>query len=43
MPWAIATNDSEISAIHAALLPTNQIVMFGGSEHNAAKNLSAIP
>jgi hypothetical protein len=40
MPWMIATNNSEILAIHAALLPTNQILMFGGSEHNAAQNLS---
>lgn len=40
MPWTIATNDSEILAIHAALLPTNQVLMFGGSEHNAAQNLS---
>lgn len=40
MPWTIATNNSEILAIHAALLPTNQILMFGGSEHNANQNLS---
>lgn len=40
MPWTIATSNSEILAIHAALLPTNQILMFGGSEHNAAQNLS---
>lgn len=40
MPWTIATNNSEILAIHVALLPTNQILMFGGSEHNAAQNTS---
>lgn len=40
MPWTIATNNSEILAVHVALLPTNQILMFGGSEHNAAQNLS---
>ena len=40
MPWTIATNNSEILAIHAALMPTNQILMFGGSEHNAAQNQS---
>ncbi len=40
MPWTIVTNNSEVLAIHAALLPTNQILMFGGSEHNAAQNLS---
>jgi len=43
MPWEIVTNNSEILAIHAALLPTNQILMFGGSEHNAAQNLSGNP
>jgi hypothetical protein len=40
MPWTIATNNAEILAVHASLLPTNQILMFGGSEHNAAQNLS---
>jgi hypothetical protein len=43
MPWTIATNNSEILAIHVALLPTNQILMFGGSEHNAAQNQSGNP
>ncbi|MCC2647274.1 MAG: hypothetical protein K0R16_77 [Nitrososphaeraceae archaeon] len=43
MPWEIVTNNSEILAIHAALLPTNQILMFGGSEHNAAQNESGNP
>jgi hypothetical protein len=43
MPWEIATNNSEILAIHAALLPTNQVLMFGGSEHNAAQNQSGNP
>ena len=43
MPWTIATNNSEILAIHVALLPTNQILMFGGSEHNAAQNTSHNP
>jgi hypothetical protein len=43
MPWEIATSNSEILAIHAALLPTNQILMFGGSEHNAAQNESGNP
>ena len=40
MPWEIVTNNSEILAIHAALLPTNQVLMFGGSEHNAVQNRS---
>jgi len=40
MPWTIVTNNAEILPIHVALLPTNQILMFGGSEHNAAQNLS---
>jgi len=35
MPWTIVTNNSEILAIHTALLPTNQILMFGGSGHSA--------
>jgi hypothetical protein len=43
MPWTVATNNSEILAIHAALLPTNQILMFGGSEHNQAQNASGNP
>lgn len=43
MPWEIVTNNSEILAIHASLLPTNQILMFGGSEHNAAQNQSGNP
>jgi len=43
MPWMIATNNSEILAIHAALLPTNQILMFGGSEHNPDQNESGNP
>lgn len=38
MPWTIASANSEILAIHAALLPTNQILMFGGSEHNPDQN-----
>ena len=40
MPWTIALGNSEVLAVHAALLPTNQILLFGGSEHNAAQNLS---
>lgn len=43
MPWEIVSNNSEILAIHAALLPTNQVLMFGGSEHNAAQNQSGNP
>jgi hypothetical protein len=43
MPWETVTDNSEILAIHAALLPTNQILMFGGSEHNADQNLSGNP
>ncbi|MEU2032596.1 galactose oxidase-like domain-containing protein [Nocardia amamiensis] len=43
MPWEIVTNNSEILAIHASLLPTNQVLMFGGSEHNAAQNQSGNP
>jgi hypothetical protein len=43
MPWTIATNNSEILAVHAALLPTNQVLMFGGSEHNQVQNASGNP
>jgi Domain of unknown function (DUF1929) len=43
MPWEIVANDSQILAIHAALLPTNQVLMFGGSEHNRTQNLSGNP
>jgi hypothetical protein len=40
MPWQIICTDSEILAIHAALLPIGargQIVLFGGDEHNDAQ------
>jgi hypothetical protein len=40
MPWEVVSTDSEVLAIHAALLPTDQVLYFGGSEHNAAQNLS---
>lgn len=43
MPWEIVTNNSEVLAIHAALLPTNQVLIMGGSEHNAAQNQSGNP
>lgn len=38
MPWEAATIDSQILAIHAALLPNNKVLYFGGSEHNQAQN-----
>ena len=34
MPWDPRTIDSEVLAIHAALLPTSQILYFGGNEYN---------
>lgn len=40
MPWQIICNNSEILAIHAALLPIGnrgQVVLFGGDEHNPAQ------
>lgn len=43
MSWEIVSTDSEILAIHAALLPTNQVLMFGGSEHNSSQSLSGNP
>jgi galactose oxidase-like protein len=34
MPWAILPNDSQILAVHAALLgATNEIIYFGGNQH----------
>ena len=43
MTFEVVANNSEILAIHAAILPTNQILMFGGSEHNQAQNQSGNP
>jgi Domain of unknown function (DUF1929) len=43
MPWETVTENSQILAIHAALLPTNQVLMFGGSEHNVAQSMSGDP
>ena len=34
LPWVILQRGSEVLAIHAALLPTNQILLFGGDEFN---------
>ena len=34
LPWNIAVANSEVLAIHAALLPTNEILYFGGDEHS---------
>jgi len=33
MPWNLNPNDSEILAIHAALLPNGKILYFGGDQH----------
>jgi hypothetical protein len=33
MPWNLSPNDSEILAIHAALLPNGKILYFGGDQH----------
>lgn len=38
MPWDPAFGDSQILAIHAALLPTGQILLFGGDEHSQAQH-----
>src|SRR3712207_6625587 len=38
MPWEIIANNSEVLAIHAALLPTNEILYFGGDEHSQAQH-----
>jgi hypothetical protein len=36
MPWIPETIDSDILAIHAALLSTNEILYFGGDQHDSA-------
>src|SRR5215472_14984898 len=47
MPWEILKRgsedlSSEVLAIHAALLPTNEILLFGGDEFNPAQNPGAV-
>src|SRR5262249_61543086 len=47
MPWVILKRgsedlSSEVLAIHAALLPTNQILLFGGDEFNPAQLPGAV-
>jgi hypothetical protein len=32
MPWEVVSGDSQVLAIHAAPLPTNEILYFGGDE-----------
>ncbi|GAA1772369.1 hypothetical protein GCM10009712_20490 [Pseudarthrobacter sulfonivorans] len=34
--WAIAAQNSEILAVHAALLPSGKVLFFSGSEHDEA-------
>jgi hypothetical protein len=34
MPWEIVSDNAEVLAIHAALLPTDEILYFGGDEHS---------
>jgi hypothetical protein len=43
MPWESVTTNSEVLAIHAALLHTRGILYFGGDEHNQAQNQSGNP
>ena len=38
MPWNIVVANSEVLAIHAALLPTGEILYFGGDEHSMAQH-----
>jgi hypothetical protein len=38
MPWVTPTINSEILAIHAAVLPTNEVLLFGGDEHSSAQH-----
>ena len=35
MPWSLNPSNSEILAIHAALLPNGKILYFGGDQHSA--------
>jgi Domain of unknown function (DUF1929) len=38
MPWEVVSDDSQVLAIHAALLPTHEILYFGGDEHSQAQH-----
>lgn len=38
MTFEVAASTSEISTIHATLLPLNHVLIFGGSEHDGARN-----
>jgi hypothetical protein len=38
VPWDTALGNSQILAIHAALLPTGRILLFGGDEHSQAQH-----
>ena len=38
MPWEMLTANSQVLAIHAALLPTGEVLYFGGDEHNRAQH-----
>jgi hypothetical protein len=38
MPWDPQIVDSQILAIHAAVLPTNEVLLFGGDEHSSAQH-----
>jgi Domain of unknown function (DUF1929) len=37
-PWQIVSTNSQVLAIHAALMPTNDILYFGGDEHSQAQH-----
>jgi hypothetical protein len=36
MPWVLGPDDAGILAVHAALLSTNEILYFGGDQHDEA-------
>lgn len=37
-PWEVVLEDAEVLAVHAALLPSNEVVFFGGDEHSRAQH-----
>src|SRR3954452_15180776 len=40
MPWQVLSQNTEILAVHAALLPTSQILLLGGDQHDADLNVA---
>lgn len=38
MPYQVVNPNSQILVVHATLLPTGKVLMFGGIEHNQAQS-----